>query len=147
MFYKTPDELKVIAKTGIADDAVFASSIIQAIIKKKPDDFLRKHKDRLIEFFHIYEKYKNRKREFLNEKLNDILSMPAIESIIILHIIRTIQSGESKVEWPVLRNKFTGLPAFILPLDIMEKEVEKIVNPKVKNIIEQIIKICNNAKK
>jgi hypothetical protein len=29
----------------------------------------------------------------------------------------------------------------------MEREVEKMINPKVKNIIEQIIESCNNAKK
>jgi hypothetical protein len=29
----------------------------------------------------------------------------------------------------------------------MEREIEKMINPKVKNIIDQIIKACNNAKK
>lgn len=120
MIYKTLEELKEIKITGAAEDAAFASEILNTIIKKTPDDFLKKYQNNLSDFLYIYDDYKNKDKKILQELLSDMMTTQAIEVIIILHLLNWSKSGETKIIWPNPRRKFSGLPDFVLPLDIID---------------------------
>ncbi len=130
MIYKTPNELQQIAKSANASDAILISSILHTIIDKTPDEFLKKHNDKLIELLPIYENHRYKEREFLNQKLSNLKEAPAIESIIIMHILQSIKNGGSKIHWPEKRKKFKGLPAFIIPPDILD-EMHEYIQSKI----------------
>jgi phage terminase large subunit GpA-like protein len=138
MIYKTITELKEIKQNGAAEDAAFCSEILISIIKKKPDDFLKKYQNTLSDFIDIYENYKHKQNKSLAEKLENIMTLPAIEIIIILHILQWSKTGKTKVVWPLHHKKYSGLPKFMLPEEI-ENEMHLYFQSRIQSFPKSAI--------
>ena len=97
--------LQSIIKSGDAQSAARATHIVRAIIDKKPDAILKQEDSRLGQYVEIYNRYASRTIDELKSELENINSLPAIDIIIILHLIESFKRP-SKIQWPVfLRQK------------------------------------------
>lgn len=97
MLTKSIPELQQIIKTGEAESAAYAGQILRAITKKRPDDFLKN--ERLENHLQIYKKYSKKSLNDLKQSLENLKTLPAIDLIIILHLIGNFQKP-SKIKWP-----------------------------------------------
>jgi phage terminase large subunit GpA-like protein len=99
MLTNTVPALQSIIKNGDAKQAAYAAQIIRSISEKKPDDILRVEKDNLTRYIDIYHKYQIYSIPDLKIQLSNLNTLPAIDIIIILHIIGNLKKP-SLIIWP-----------------------------------------------
>lgn len=102
MLNKTLPELQKITKTLDAETAIYVRHIIRAITKNKPDDFLKN--ENLAKYLNIYKTYSKKPFDELKEYIKKISSIPAIDIIIILHLIKRFKEP-TKLRWPSIKLK------------------------------------------
>lgn len=128
MLTKSLPELQRILKSGDAESAARAGQIIRAITKRKPDDFLKNEK--LEDHINVYKKYLKKSLEDLKKSLENIKSLPAIDVIIILHLVGNFKTP-SKIKWPSQDHTVTTAELALI-LDISDRRIQQLA---AKNIL------------
>ena len=96
MLTNTIPSLQQIVKTGDARSAAQASLILRSIADKKPDQIITDAGPE--KYYSVYDRYSRENIQSLQGELENITNLPAIDVLIILHILQSLKRP-SKIKW------------------------------------------------
>lgn len=104
MLNKTLPELQNLIKTADAKTAAYAAQILRAVTEKNPDPLLKQEEPRLKNHINVYNRYSKLSIGDLKNSLQDINTLPAINTLVILHLIGNLKKPSS-VSWPNISSR------------------------------------------